>query len=199
MTLSRAIELAALLAAVAALAARARSRPPLRPLAACLAALAALDLARLAAPSRSLDVALCAAWWPILTLAVVAPLARCWGPIAATAAGWWALTCTRLLAPPALAGPALAAEWWALWALATAAQCGAASVWCWAAVRARRWPGEGEAVALVLVAGSVADAAGPWLWGPGGAMARWEVGRWQSACTWAAVVGVAAWGWRRER
>ena len=189
----------AIVLAALAIAARARSQPPLRPLAACLAALAALDLARLAAPPRSLDVALCAAWWPILTLAAVAPLARCWGPLAATAAGWWAITCTRLLAPPALDGPALAAEWWALWALATAAQCGGAAVWCWAAVRARRWPGEGEAVALVLCAGSVADAAGPWLWGPAGAVARWEVGRWQSACTWAAVCGVAIWHWRRER
>ncbi len=70
MTLARAVSLAALLAAALATAARSRSHPPLRPLAACLTLLAALDLARLAAPPRCLDVALCAAWWPALALAV---------------------------------------------------------------------------------------------------------------------------------
>ena len=60
----------ALAAAALTLVARSLSRPPLRPLAASLAALTALDLARAAGPGRSADVALCAAWWPILTLAV---------------------------------------------------------------------------------------------------------------------------------
>ncbi len=60
----------ALLAAALALAARSRRSAPLRPLAACLALLAAVDLARLAALPRWLDVALCAAWWPVMALAV---------------------------------------------------------------------------------------------------------------------------------
>lgn len=191
-------EQCSLCAATAAVTLRAHRLPTLRLLAACLCTLAALDLARLASPPRWADVALCAAWWPVLTLAVVASLARCWLPAALAATGWWAIEVARILAPPALSGPALAAEWWALYALATAAQCGAALVWCWAAVRARRWPGEGESVALVLVAGSVADAAGPWLWGPGGAVARWEVGRWQSTATWLCVCGVSAWRWWRR-
>ena len=168
-----------------------RSAPPLRPLAACLAALALFDAARLASPPRCLDVALFAAWWPALALAVAGPLTGRWRALTVGAAAWWALATARALP---LHGAALAAEWWALWALSTAAQVGAVAAWAW---RARRRPGEAEAMALLLAAGSVADAAGPWLYGASGAAGRWEIGRWQSAVTWGAVAACALWPRRR--
>jgi len=119
-----------------------------------------------------------------------------WRSLSAAAAGWWAIELARLLLPPAPIAPS---EWWALWAVATGAQIVAVAAWTRGAWLARRWPGEGEAVALLIAAGSVADGAGPWAWGPAWASARWEVGRWQSAATWAGVCGVAAWHWRTEK
>lgn len=181
----------ALAAALLVVTLRARRSPPLRPLAACLLALALLDVARLASPPRCLDVALYAAWWPALALAVAGPLTGRWRALTVGAAAWWALATARALP---LHGAALAAEWWALWALSTAAQVGAVAAWAW---RARRRPGEAEAMALLLAAGSVADAAGPWLYGASGAAGRWEIARWQSAGTWALVVGVTLWHGRR--
>ena len=120
-------------------------------------------------------------------------------PLALAALGWWAVELARVLAPPGLVGVALAAEWWALYAVATALQAAAVAAWLPGAARRRGWPGEAETAALLIAAGAVADAAGPWLWGPGGASARWEVGRWQSAVTWGAVAGASAWRWARER
>ena len=195
MTLARLAELAALLAAALATAARSRL-PPLRPLAACLALLAAVDAARLASPPRCLDVALCATWWPCLTLAAAGPLVGHWRALAAAAAGAWAVSTARLLAPP---WPIAPTEWAALWALSAAAQVGAVAWWARRAWRRREAPSEGQVVALVVVAGSLADAAGPWAWGAAWAVARWEVGRWQSVVTWMGVVGVAGWGWLRGR
>lgn len=199
MTLSRIAEGAALLLAAALLASRSLPRPPLRPLAACLCTLAALDLARAAGPPRWADVAIVAAWWPCMALAVAVALwpahARL---LAAAALGWWLVELARVLGCR-MAGAPLAAEWWALWAVGTAAQGVAVAVWARGAWRARRRPGEGAAVALVLAAGSAADGAGPWLEGASRAAARWEVGRWQSAATWGCVVGVCAWHWAREQ
>ena len=186
----------ALLAASLTLAARSRPHPPLRPIAASLLTLAALDMARLASPPRWLDVALCAAWWPCLALAAAGPLVGRWRPLAAAAAGAWAISAARLLAPP---WPIVPAEWAGLWALSAAAQVGAVAWWARRAWRRREAPSEGQVVALVVVAGSLADAAGPWAWGAAWAVARWEVGRWQSVVTWMGVVGVAGWGWLRGR
>lgn len=117
-----------------------------------------------------------------------------WRPLALAAAGWWTIEVTRLLAPP---GPIAAAEWAALYAVATAVQLGAVAVWARHAWARREAPGEGQAAALVIAAGSLADAAGPWAWGAAWAVARWEVGRWQSVVTWALVVGVTLWHGRR--
>ncbi len=118
-----------------------------------------------------------------------------WRPLAAAAAGWWAIEAARLLAPP---GPIPPSEWAALWAVATACQLGAVAAWARRAWRRRERPGEGQAIALIVAAGSVADAVGPWAWGAAWAVERWEVGRWQSAATWACVVGVCGWHWRRR-
>lgn len=195
--LRRAVSLAyhaprfALAAALLAVTLRARRVVALRPLAACLLALALLDGARALGPPRCLDVALFAAWWPAMALAVAGPLSGAWGPLATGAAAWWALAVARALP---LHGAALAAEWWALWALSAAEQVASVAAWAW---RARRRPGEAEAVALLLTAGSVADGAGPWFYGAGEAAARWEIGRWQSAVTWGAVAACALWPRRR--
>ena len=123
-----------------------------------------------------------------------------WRPLAAAALAWWLVELARVLAPPALAGPALAAEWWALWACATACQLAAVARWLPGAVRRRGWPSEPAMGALLIAAGAVADAVGPWLAGAGGASERWEVGRWQSVGTWACVVGASVWrAWRERR
>lgn len=184
----------ALCAAALALAARSRRLLPLRPLAATVATLAALDLARLAALPRWADVTLFAAWWPCLALAVAGPLLGRWGALAAGAAGWWAVEVARTTG---LAGPALAAEWWALWAVATAAQLAAVAAWAVRAWRRGERPSLPQQAALLLAAGALADAVGPWAAGALGAAGRWEVGRWQSAATWAGVCGVALWHGRR--
>lgn len=180
------------------LALRARTRPPLRPLAACLCAVAALDLAMLAPLPRWAYVGAFAAWYCAQSLAVTAGLGARWRPLAA-ALGWWLVELARILAPPALAGPALAAEWWALWACATACQLAAVARWLPGAVRRGGWPSEPAMAALLIAAGAVADAVGPWAWGAAGAAARWEVGRWQSAVTWGAVAGASGWRAWRER
>ena len=188
----------ALALAVAVLCARSWRRPALRPLALCLCAVLDLDCARDGAPPW-LDVALYAAWYVAQALAVAVALLARPRPLTAAALAWWLVELARVLAPPALAGAALAAEWWALWAVATALQAGAVAAWLPGAVRRRGWPSEPATAALLVTAGAVADAVGPWAWGPGGAAARWEVGRWQSAVTWGAVAGASAWRWVRER
>ena len=185
----------ALAAALLTVTLRARSAPPLRPLAAVLLALALFDAARLASPPRCLDVALFAAWWPALALAVAGPLTGRWRALTVGAAAWWALATARALP---LHGAALAAEWWALWALSTAAQVGAVAAWARRAWRRREAPTLPARAALVIAAGSLADAVGPWAAGAGGAVARWEVGRWQGAATWVGVGAVVGWGWWRE-
>ncbi len=188
-------DIAALYCAALATAARSARLPPLRPLAASLAALLALDVAMLATLPRGLYVAAFAGWYVVGALAVAGPLWGHWSALAAGGAGWWAIEVARLLAPP---GPIPPSEWAALWAVATACQIAAVAAWARRAWRRREAPGEGQAIALIVAAGSMADAVGPWAWGPGGAWERWEVGRWQSAATWACVVGVCGWRWRRR-
>jgi hypothetical protein len=187
----------ALLLAVLVTAARSARRPPLRPLAAALAVLAALDVAMLAPLARWAYVAAFAGWYAALGALVAGALVGPWSAATTAATGAWLLAAARLLAPPS--GPIPPSEWAALWALSTAVQCGAAVWWGWGAWRGRRRPSEGQAVALVVMGGSVMDGVGPWVAGGAGAAARWEVGRWQSAVTWGAVAGASGWRWARER
>jgi len=188
----------ALLLAVLVTAARSARRPPLRPLAAALAVLAALDVAMLAPLARWAYVAAFAGWYVALSALVSGALVGPWRPAALAATGAYLIALARLLAPPS--GPIPPSEWAALWALSTAVQVGAAAWWSCGAWRGRRRPSEGQAVALVVTAGSIADGVGPWVAGGAGAAERWELGRWQSAATWGCVVGVGvAWGWRERR
>lgn len=175
-------------------AARSARRPPLRPIAAALSLLAALDVAMLAPLARWAYVAAFAGWYAVLGALVAGALVGPWSAATTAAAGAWLVATARLLAPPS--GPIPPSEWAALWALSTAVQVGAAAWWGWGAWRGRRRPSEGQAVALVVMGGSVMDGVGPWVAGGGEAVARWELGRWQSAVTWGCVVGVGvAWGW----
>lgn len=189
-------DIAALFAATLTLAARSLRLPPLRPLAAAVAALAALDVALLAPLPRGLYVAAFAGWYVVGALAVAGPLVGRWGPLAMGAAAWWAVEVVRLLAPP---WPIMPAEWAGLWAVATAGQGVAVAAWAVRAWRSRRAPTLPQQVALLLAAGALADAVGPWAAGAVGAAGRWEVGRWQGAATWVGVVGVVGWRWGRAR
>jgi hypothetical protein len=182
----------ALALACAVTAWRARRVPDLRPVALSLLALLALDVGRALSPPRPLDRALYLGWYAVEAAAVAGALWGRWGVCAAVAAGWWGHEVARL--GWGTVGPW---EWQAVWMVATACQCGAAARWARRAGRARRPPTEPETIALVVAAGSIADGVGPWVAGGGEAVARWELGRWQSAATWGCVVGVGvAWGAR---
>lgn len=196
MTLAEHAPRLALGVTVLVLTTRAWRRPALWPLTASLALVLDLDSARALGPPRWLDVALYAAWYCALALAVGVGLAPSQArPLALAALAWWAVEVWRVLGPPGLSGPALDAEWWALWAVGVACQGAAVAAW----LRRGAPRGEGATAALVIAAGSVADWVGPWLAGAGGAGERWEVGRWQSVGTWCCVVGASGWRWGRER
>lgn len=89
--------------------------------------------------------------------------------------------------------------WRWIWIVSTAAQLFAVAVYIARAARDRKAPGAPETVALLLAAGSLADLAGPWCRAhPVGSVA-WEIGRWQSAATWAIVTGAQIARWVKLR
>lgn len=186
-------DIAALCCATLATAARSARLPTLRPLAVCIAALAALDVALLAPLPRWAAVAAWAGWYVGQWAAVAAGLGWPREAVAWGAAGWWVVEVARVYVPPALSGDALLAEWGRLWAVSAAAQLATVAAWAVRAWRRGERPSLPQAAALLLAAGAAADAVGPWAAGALGAAGRWEVGRWQSAATWAGVCGVALW------
>lgn len=189
----------ALLAAVLSAWLLARRAPQHRPIARALSLLLAIDVARLATAGATeglafrVDVALTAGWYVAMTGAVLGSFAKHlrwvdWIPCLATIVAAIYLLDIR--------GDELSETWRGTWIVSTAAQLFTVAVY---AARDRKVPGAPETVALILAAGSLADLAGPWCRAhPVGSVA-WEIGRWQSAATWAIVTGAQIARWVKLR
>lgn len=93
----------------------------------------------------------------------------------------------------------LSEAWRWTWIASTAIQVFAVAFYIARTVRDRKAPGAPETVALILAAGSLADLAGPWCRAHPVGSAAWEIGRWQSAATWAIVSAVQLTRWAKLR
>jgi hypothetical protein len=186
-------ELAARLAfLLAALSARRLARTPFlpshRPVARALAFTWACDALRGLGPPLGATRALYVAF-PVISAALALevlgrlPRTRTW---AAAGGAWAGIAAVVLVASPPRRDPGLAAAFLALHFVSLGVQALAVA----ALALRRRAPTVTELVALLLLAGDIAELVGPWLHG---AVAEdWELARWQWTVVYLSITAVQA-------